>query len=171
MLIYGGEVIGKNGKARSTNDIYVLNTSTMFWKRLLIMESPKSRHMHTLTKVNNRYYTYGGLSLPDNRILNDLWILNCDYVVWDTTLAEMSGAIWIQKQTTGNIPGPLKGHTSIAYKNYLVIFGGENEEGKVNDNVYFLDTGNVSNKGRVDGMDNEGSERERKDVTSNTSSS
>jgi hypothetical protein len=104
------------------------------------MESPKGRHMHSLSKVNNKYYTYGGISLPDNKVLNDLWILNCDNVVWNTTLAEMSGAVWTQKQATGSLPGPLKGHTAVYYKNQLVIFGGEDDKGQVNDNLYFLDT-------------------------------
>eukprot|EP00826_Nyctotherus_ovalis_P006447 TRINITY_DN11530_c0_g4_i5.p2 TRINITY_DN11530_c0_g4~~TRINITY_DN11530_c0_g4_i5.p2 ORF type:complete len:112 (+),score=5.51 TRINITY_DN11530_c0_g4_i5:319-654(+) len=105
------------------------------------MESPPARHMHSLAKVNNKHYAYGGISLPDNRLLSDLWALNCDNVVWNTKLAEVPGAIWAQKQFTGNSPGPLKGHTAISYEKYMVVFGGEDGEGRMGDKLYMLDTG------------------------------
>lgn len=134
-------MVGRDGKAKSANDIYVLNTTLLQWKRLFVMESPSARHMHSLAKVNNKYYVYGGISLPDNRLLGDLWVLNCDNVVWNTKLAEVPGAIWTQKQSTGSSPGPLKGHTAVSYEKYMVVFGGEDGEGKVSDKLHMLDTG------------------------------
>ena len=133
----------KDLKPKNASDIYVLNVETLQWKRLFVMESPTGREMHIFGNINNEYYVYGGMCLSDNYILNDLWVLNCDNVVWNTKLAEIPGAIWTQKHCTGESPGPLRGHGTAAYEKYLVIFGGEDDECKANDKLYFLDTGNA----------------------------
>jgi hypothetical protein len=128
-------------KPRNASDIYVLNVETLQWKRLFVMESPAGREMHILENINNEYYLFGGMCLPGNNVVGDLWVLNCDNVVWNTKLAEIPGAIWTQKECTGQLPGSLKGHSSAAYQKYLIVFGGEDDAGNMNDNLYFLDTG------------------------------
>jgi len=128
-------------KPKNASDIYVLNVETLQWKRLFVMESPNGREMHILKNINNEYYLYGGMCLSDNYILNDLWVLNCDNVVWNTKLAEIPGAIWTQKSTTGMNPGGLRGHGGATFKKYLIIFGGEDDQCNANDKLYFLDAG------------------------------
>lgn len=140
LIIHGGEILTKDNKPKNAGDIYVLNVETMLWKRLFVMESPAGREMHILENINNEYYVYGGLCLSDNHIVDDLWVLNCDNVVWNTKLAEITGAVWKQKQSAGQLPGPLKGHGSAAYEKYLIIFGGESDTGTPNDKLFFLDT-------------------------------
>jgi len=141
LLIHGGEILLKDAKPKSASDMYILNVDTLHWKRLVVMESPAGREMHILGNINNEYYVYGGMSLTDNYIMNDLWVLNCDNMDWNTQLTELHGAIWTHKQCTGNSPGPLRGHGVAAYEKYLIVFGGEDDECNPNDNMYFLDTG------------------------------
>ncbi len=131
----------KDLKPKNASDIYVLNVETMQWKRLFVMESPASREMHVIGNINNEYYVYGGMSRSDNYVLSDLWVLNCDNVVWNTKLAEIPGAVWSQKQCSGELPGPLRGHGAATYEKYLVIFGGEDDTFATNDRLFFLDTG------------------------------
>ena len=116
------------------------------------MESPAGRQMHIFAKVNGKYYVYGGMTLPENSVLSDLWILNCDNVVWNSKLAEVPGAIWTQKQCTGINPGPLRGHTVATYDKYMILFGGEDGECKTNNNLYFFDTGTVFVISSIDSM-------------------
>lgn len=61
------------------SDFYILNLSNWNWKRLFLLDVPQSRHHHTMNDLNNferEKIIFGGACLPENHLLNDVWIFN-----------------------------------------------------------------------------------------------
>ena len=140
LLIQGGESIQDEGRPRAHHDLYILNVESMIWRRFFALDAPAPRIMHIMENINNEYYIYGGFSITDNRVLKDLWVLNCDNINWNAQILELPGAIWSQKSTTGRDPGALRGHKSVGYEKYLAIFGGLTDLNECMGELYFLDT-------------------------------
>ncbi len=57
----------------------------------------------------------GGVTQPENYILNDLWLLSFDNVVWDENTYELPGVSWNEIHIPNMIP--LKGHSAFLIHN------------------------------------------------------
>ncbi len=77
LFIHGGAVINPGDKkVKSQADTFMFDVESCLWKKLFVLEQPSAREQHTLTKVGNLYYLFGGNQSPDNVILDELWCLN-----------------------------------------------------------------------------------------------
>lgn len=123
-FIYGGQV----DKSRSVGDFYFLNMKTSMWKRLFITETPPSRHHHTMTQIQGfkkQRIIFGGICIPENIILNDVWIMNFENMAVNSSLADISGAECKLQPVKGDVPTPRRGHSAIGIGAELFVFGGK----------------------------------------------
>lgn len=72
---------------------------------------PSSRAGATLTPINNEFYLFGGQS---GDRLNELKCLNYSTLTWKT----------INPVKDMETPDPRDGHTTLAFRHYLVVYGG-----------------------------------------------
>jgi len=85
----------------------------VFWeKKHGLGYIPSAREGATLTPVNRRLYLFGGES---RSLFNDIKILNPETWKWES--AALSAA-------SDPVPEPRSGHSTVNYKNSLVVFGG-----------------------------------------------
>lgn len=85
----------------------------VFWeKKHGLGYIPSAREGATLTPVNRRLYLFGGES---RSLFNDIMILNPETWKWES--APVSPA-------SDPSPEPRSGHSTVNYKNSLVVFGG-----------------------------------------------
>jgi len=126
--MYGGKI----NDTLIDDQVYLLqgnNPDSLTWSSLIIDGdlSPKPRFGHYMTYFENHLIVFGGKT-QDNKILNDIWVLNLDTLKW----------MEIEYQSTKNIPPPkfLAGGELLSNLGLIVIYGGkEIEEGN---NLYFL---------------------------------
>lgn len=91
------------------------------------MEQPSARDQHAMVKVGNLYYVIGGVQTPENKLLDDIWILNTDNVAWASKNSDISGIVWEKVQSTNPIGG-IRGHAAVGLsdRHHLILFGGIN---------------------------------------------
>lgn len=53
--------------------MFALNCETWTWKRFFYYEGPPCRLHGAFTVEGNYKYYYGGITFPENLVLNDLW--------------------------------------------------------------------------------------------------
>ncbi|KAL4437906.1 hypothetical protein ABPG74_001077 [Tetrahymena malaccensis] len=137
-FIYGGE----GDKGRSYEDIYCLQLKTLVWKKFFLNQS-SSRHQHTLCDMQNdqkELIVFGGISLPQNKLLNDVWIFNYQNIDLNQSLQPATGMSCHPKQTKGDLPSPRRGHQAFVHQNFMYIFGGKCKDQKHDDfSIYQLD--------------------------------
>ncbi|OVA00820.1 hypothetical protein BVC80_9083g132 [Macleaya cordata] len=94
------------------NDLYILDTETLMWRRAVTSGVPPSaRDSHTCSSWKNKIIVVAGEDASD-RYLSDVHILDTDTLVW----RELS--------TSGDILPPRAGHLTVALGKYLFVFGG-----------------------------------------------
>eukprot|EP01080_Neovahlkampfia_damariscottae_P002204 gene2204-2378_t len=73
---------------------------------------PRMQHASTVIKSNSKFklYIFGGKS--KYRLLNDLWCLDIESMLWKNIKYE------------GNIPSPRQGHILVSYESFLLLYGG-----------------------------------------------
>ncbi|XP_057791933.1 tip elongation aberrant protein 1-like [Salvia miltiorrhiza] len=109
------------------DDLYILNTETFVWKRVLPSGIPPSkRDSHTCVSWNNKIIVVGGED-SFNYYLSDVHILDADTLVW------------CKLNTTGQLLPPRGGHTTISLGKNLFVFGGFSDEQNLYSDVYMLD--------------------------------
>lgn len=113
------ELIQKYNTQGQVNFSEMINRSkgqkpvTVFWeKKHGLGYIPSAREGATLTQVNRRLYLFGGES---RSLFNDVKILNPETWKWEA--APVSAA-------SDPAPEPRSGHSTVNYKNSLVVFGG-----------------------------------------------
>ena len=143
IFIHGGEQCSKENKIKNFGDVYVYNIENTIWKKLFLLDSPSQRSCHSLSCIRNEFYLFGGYSYSESNALNDVWMLNCDNVIWNSSAFELPGAIWKSIKCSGQIPGPTRGHGSLSFDKFLVIFGGADTYWKGYNTLYLFDTGNI----------------------------
>jgi len=74
--------------------LFTFDVEQGLWKKFFVMEQPSPRDQHTITKMNNAYYLYGGNSSPEHKVIDDIWILNVDNVAWTSKNLDLSGINW-----------------------------------------------------------------------------
>lgn len=126
LFIFGG--CGKFDDAEIYyDDVYVLNTETFVWKRIVPSGTPPSkRESHSCSSWNGNIIIIGGED-TSNFYQSDVHILDTD------TLS------WCKLNTTGQILPPRGGHTTISLGKNLFVFGGFADEQSLFDDVYVLD--------------------------------
>ncbi|KAK4735495.1 hypothetical protein R3W88_009756 [Solanum pinnatisectum] len=109
------------------DDVYVLNTETFMWKRIVPSGIPPSkRESHSCSSWNNKIIIIGGED-TSSFYQSDVHILDTDTLTW------------CKLNTTGQILPPRAGHTAISLGRNLFVFGGFADNQSLFDDVYVLD--------------------------------
>eukprot|EP00347_Sterkiella_histriomuscorum_P002523 403367825 len=127
LFIHGGQMINQSDKKnKSQADLFLFQTDTQTWKRFFVFDQPTARDQHSLTKIGNNFYVYGGNISPENLQLDEMWMLNLDNVIYNTE--------------DGNLPGKLKGHKVVAHpdQNNLILFGGQSPDFVCHNHVFYF---------------------------------
>lgn len=95
-------------------------------------ESLPPLRAHTTTLVGDQLYIFGGGDGPTYS--NDVW-------VFDTVTRRFSRPVIATPRA--NLPPPRRAHTTVLYRNFLVVFGGGNGQAALND-VWALDVSDPS---------------------------
>ncbi|XP_051116770.1 tip elongation aberrant protein 1-like [Andrographis paniculata] len=129
LFIFGG--CGKSGDEEIYyDDLYILNTETFVWKRVVPSGTPPTkRNSHTCSSWRNKIIVIGGEDAYDY-YLSDVHVLDCDTLVW------------CKLNTTGQLLPPRGGHTTISFGKNLFVFGGFSDEQNLYDDVYMFDIEN-----------------------------
>ncbi|CAI9111735.1 OLC1v1012034C1 [Oldenlandia corymbosa var. corymbosa] len=126
LFIFGG--CGKyDGLEKYYDDVYILNTETFLWKRVVPSGGPPTkRDSHTCSSWKNKIIVVGGEDVSDY-YLSDVHILDADTL------------LWCKLNTTGQLLPPRAGHTTVAFGKYLFVFGGFSDGQNLYDDIYVLD--------------------------------
>jgi len=122
MYIFGGVY-----ESRMLNELYEMDTDTYQWRQIILPKSgpiPAPRAAHTCTLVHDKYMfiLFGG---DDNRFLDDLFIVDLDYVV--------------AKRLTFKSPKARCAHTSLLVRDKtMYVFGGGDKSTRFKE-LYMLD--------------------------------
>lgn len=126
-------IFGGSGKSVDTpveeyfDDLYILNTETMVWKRVATTGIPPAkRNSHTCVSWKNKIIVIGGED-TQNYYLSDVHMLDTDTLTWTKLV------------TTGELLPPRAGHTTIALGKYLFVFGGFTDAEDLYDDLYMFD--------------------------------
>lgn len=126
LFIFGG-CGNLDGDETFYDDVYVLNTETFMWRRIVPSGIPPSkRESHSCSSWNSKIIVIGGQD-SSSFYHSDVHILDTD------TLA------WCKLNTTGQILPPRAGHTTVSLGKNLFIFGGFTDNKSLFDDVYMLD--------------------------------
>ena len=119
MVVFGGFANGER-----TNEVYILNLLTMKWTHVDISTTkPGIRSGHSGAIYNDGLYIFGGIS-DEGEKLNDFWRFDLSSHSWQEVLAE------------GERPTGRSGHSSVVYKDVLIIFGGMKDITKETNDMY-----------------------------------
>ncbi|GAM83299.1 hypothetical protein ANO11243_012860 [Dothideomycetidae sp. 11243] len=119
VLLFGGESI-VNGLASFSNELNVYRPATDQWRLVTSPNSPLPRSGHAVCRGANTpcVYLFGGeFSSPRQGTFhhyNDFWRLEC----------APDGREWTRLETKGPSPSARSGHRMVAYKRYVILFGG-----------------------------------------------
>lgn len=82
--------------------------------------------MHTMTKLGNLFYIYGGQVSPNEQVLDELWQLDVSGADWKSKLMEIPGVVWSKITLDCATPMGLKGHAAVGHHDQktMIITGG-----------------------------------------------
>ncbi|VFQ74990.1 unnamed protein product [Cuscuta campestris] len=126
LFIFGG--CGKSeDREIYYDDLYILNTETFMWKRVVPSGTPPTkRESHSCSSWRNKIIVIGGED-------------TCNFYLSDVHILDTDSFLWSKLNTTGQLLSPRAGHTTIALGKYLFVFGGFSDEENLYDDVYMLD--------------------------------
>lgn len=117
LFLFGGEHF--NGAlATFSNDLYVYRIPSDEWRKVTSPNSPLPRSGHAMCRGGNTggLYLFGGeFSSPKQGTFyhyNDFWRL------------EPGSREWTKLETKGSAPSARSGHRMVAFKRYIVLYGG-----------------------------------------------
>ncbi|XP_024970653.1 rab9 effector protein with kelch motifs-like isoform X3 [Cynara cardunculus var. scolymus] len=126
-------IFGGCGKSFDTpveeyfDDLYILNTETMVWKRVATTGIPPAkRNSHTCVSWKNKIIVIGGED-TQNYYMSDVQMLDTDTLTWTKLV------------TNGELLPPRAGHTTIALGKNLFVFGGFTDAEDLYDDLYMFD--------------------------------
>lgn len=128
------------------SDIYMLNSQTWVWKKLVVLDSHIPRlHgcmiSHISNKSNKRFIMGGVSGVDKTDVLGDVWMLSLEGVI-DSNNNELPGAFWskIDNQTIQNEIVPVRNFTAnVIEEDKAFIFGGFTSSSLATDNTYTFD--------------------------------
>ncbi|PNY11087.1 RING finger protein B-like [Trifolium pratense] len=126
-------VFGGTDGMNPLKDLHILDTSLQTWECPIIRgDGPEAREGHSAAVVGQRLFIFGGCGKSaDNNsevYYNDLYILNTETLVW------------MRPTTSGTPPSPRDSHTFSAWKNKIIVIGGEDGHDYYLSDVHILDT-------------------------------
>ncbi|CAK9147944.1 unnamed protein product [Ilex paraguariensis] len=127
LFVFGG-TDGKN----PLKDLHILDTATNTWMTPSVRgEGPEAREGHSAALIGKRLFIFGGCgkssNSSDEEYYEDLYILNTETFVWK------------RAATSGTPPAKRDSHTCSAWKNKIIVIGGEDSCDYYLSDVYILD--------------------------------
>eukprot|EP00941_MAST-03F_sp_MAST-3F-sp1_P005567 g5567.t1 len=124
-------VHGGHGGSSWLDDLFCLDTKRKVWSKpdLLPNSMPPARACHTLTRVNQKLYMFGGYD--GQKCFNSLEVLDLDTMAWMTP------------RIKGSCPEARNAHTMTAVGTKLYLFGGHSGNKHLHD-LYCLDVETMS---------------------------
>lgn len=131
LFIFGG--CGKSQESSNDssnevyfNDIYILDTETLVWRRAMTSgKQPSPRDSHSCSSWKNKLIVVAGEDASDY-YLSDVHVLDTDTLVWK------------QLMTLGQKLPPRAGHSTVALGKNLFVFGGFTDERNLYDDLHML---------------------------------
>uniref|UniRef100_A0A0D6R3K1 DCD domain-containing protein n=1 Tax=Araucaria cunninghamii TaxID=56994 RepID=A0A0D6R3K1_ARACU len=125
-------IFGGCGKAQDEseeiyyNDLYVLDTTTLTWKKAATKGTPPTpRDSHTCSSWKNQIIVLGGEDASDY-YLSDVYILDADTLEWK------------ELNTSGQTLAPRAGHATVSFGKHLFVFGGFTDDRNLFDDLHVL---------------------------------
>eukprot|EP01132_Coremiostelium_polycephalum_P004267 gene4267-5339_t len=117
MYVFGG--YGPAGT--HLGDLYRFSCQTNHWDKIKVKASTtqiKPRHSHSMVSWGGYIWIFGGIGIgTDKNVYNDLYQYNPEKDEF-TFITPTSNSFW---------PPPRWGHTSVVYKDKMLVFGGLND--------------------------------------------
>lgn len=120
-IIYGGATLPQEGQdSIDLDDAIILDLTSgpnfTWYTPFNILNTPPARHYHAAAVHGNTMVVYGGYSIENDDVLDDLWIVPLD---------GPNSWTWTNIAPTGNVPTPLYGHRAVVVNDLFVMFGGQ----------------------------------------------
>ncbi|KAI0673362.1 galactose oxidase [Trametes maxima] len=137
VVVWGGDTMSASShqlraRARYDNGLYFLNLVNREWTRVSVDgPAPVGRVGHSVVMIGPRIYVFGGDA--HGEFFGDLWCFDLSTLI--------SKPAWEQLDPPKGAPRPSKrsGHTCVAYKDQLIVFGGTDGQYHYND-IWAFDT-------------------------------
>ncbi|KAL1951467.1 hypothetical protein VTO73DRAFT_616 [Trametes versicolor] len=137
VVVWGGDTMSASShqlraRARYDNGLYFLNLASREWTRVFIDgAAPVGRLGHTVVMIGPRVYVFGGHA--HGEFFNDIWSFDLSTLI--------SKPAWEQLDPPKGAPRPSRrsGHSCVAYKDQLIMFGGTDGKYHYND-IWAFDT-------------------------------
>ncbi|KAI0778412.1 galactose oxidase [Trametes elegans] len=137
VVVWGGDTMSASShqiraRARYDNGLYFLNLANRDWTRVFVDgPAPSGRLGHTVVMIGPRIYIFGGHA--QGEYFNDIWCFDLSTLI--------SKPAWEQLDPPKGAPRPSKrtGHTCVAHKDQLIVFGGTDGKYHYND-IWAFDT-------------------------------
>lgn len=103
------------------NQIYSLSLKNFEWIQVQVLgNKPVSRFDHSCFQFHEKMFIFGGEDEYGNK-LKDVHYLSLENYEWN------------ELKFTGDTPSVRSNHSSVIYKNQMILFGGESSKGYLND--------------------------------------
>ncbi|KAI0654196.1 galactose oxidase [Cubamyces menziesii] len=137
VVVWGGDTITASShqlraRTRYDNGLYFLNLASREWTRVFVDgPAPAGRLGHSVVMIGPRIYVFGGHA--HGQYFNDIWCFDLATLI--------SKPAWEQLDPPKGAPKPSRrsGHSCVAYKDQLIIFGGTDGQYHYND-IWAFDT-------------------------------
>ena len=141
IFLYGGVELGPKSENLSNEDMYVLNTRNFEWKQISsnIVPSNRTEFQWIKIQITNNAFLYGGVSSPNEKFYDDMWVFRYDgydFFKPDAKKEIARDNLWKQINYYGDSPGKIKAYSMEFAHGHLYIFGGVDNKGKNNNNLY-----------------------------------
>ncbi|KAF9566138.1 galactose oxidase [Agrocybe pediades] len=129
VILWGGDT-NRNTSPNHDNSLYLLNLLTREWTLLKVSSpTPRGRYGHTLTLIGSKLYVFGGQ--VNQEFFNDIWLFDLNSLktmpTWDNS----------HEPATSVRPPPRTTHSSVAFEDQIIIFGGTDGKYHYNDTWSF----------------------------------
>eukprot|EP00741_Cyanophora_paradoxa_P011450 tig00020556_g11061.t1 len=117
---------GANRDGRTFNALYELDTDSWTWRELKAVGTrPPPRTGHTLVAHGASLLLFGGQDPLQTQVYNDMHIFDLEKLAWRRVSAQ------------GAIPDPRNSHGAAVLGGKMVVFGGANDDGPLDDVCVF----------------------------------
>ncbi|CCO35798.1 Tip elongation aberrant protein 1 AltName: Full=Altered polarity protein 8 [Rhizoctonia solani AG-1 IB] len=99
--------------------VYLLDTTTNIWTKLVLQPAPPVRNGHAACACGNKFVMFGGYG-GRSGYFNDIWTIDLDSLAQRTPKWEQ-----IKVARGSESPSGRAGHSMVAHKNKLHVFGGD----------------------------------------------
>ncbi|KAI0756782.1 hypothetical protein C8Q80DRAFT_1224263 [Daedaleopsis nitida] len=141
VVVWGGDTISASSnqiraRAKYDNGLYFLNLASREWTRISVDGlAPSGRIGHSVVMVGPRIYIFGGEA--DGELFNDLWCFDLSTLVSKPAWEQLELPTKSSSSKPSPKPARRTGHTCVAYRNELIVFGGTDGRYHYNDTWAF----------------------------------